>query len=304
MKRGKWILMICTLAGFLLFADGIYILAALKGERQIEQKQSKVTDQRKFQEESSISYDAPMNILVLGLDEYKARTDVILLFNYIPEANRLNILSICRDTRIYVKNKPVKINSLISIGGEKLVAGAIETMTGLTADFFVVLDFDGFRKIIDTLDGVEFNVPFNMDYDDPDQNLHIHLKKGSQVLNGKKAEQLVRYRKGNRNNEGYEDGDIGRMKMQQHFIEALIQQKLKLKYLSRADEIYFILREHLSTNIEVSHIRDNMKNISNFDYHNIKLYTLPGEGRFVDGVSYFIQNNEKTKKMIDEEFLK
>jgi len=96
---------------------------------------------------------------------------------------------------VKVNGKYMKINALIGKGGEKMVIDMVEDITGLPVDYYVTLNFKGFREIVDTLGGVEINVPFDMDYDDPYQNLHIHLKKGKQVLDGKKAEQFVRYRK-------------------------------------------------------------------------------------------------------------
>lgn len=184
-----------------------------------------------------------INVLVLGLDDDEKRSDVIALINYNPDENKMNILSIARDTRVKVNGKYMKINALIGKGGEKMVIDMVEDITGLPVDYYVTLNFKGFREIVDTLGGVEINVPFDMDYDDPYQNLHIHLKKGKQVLDGKKAEQFVRYRKGNHNGEGYEDGDLGRIKMQQLFMREFVNQKLKLKYLLKADEIFYTLKK-------------------------------------------------------------
>jgi len=302
MRLRKVVLTVCILLSAVLFAGGLYVIAGSKVNSKVKQRNLNRISQEGLHDESSIFHEAPVNLLILGLDEYGERSDVILLMNYSPTPGKVNILSISRDTMVYVKSKPVKINSLIAIGGERLVADRIEKMTGLMVDYYVTIDFAGFRKVIDTLDGVEFDVPFNMNYDDPDQNLHIHLEKGRQMLDGKRAEQLVRYRKGNRKNEGYEDGDIGRIKMQQQFIESLIQQKLKLKYLSKADDIYFILKEHLSTNIEIGDVRYYLKYIKDFDYHNVRLFTIPGEAQIIDGLSYFIHDSKETKKMINEEF--
>ena len=103
-----------------------------------------------------------VNLLVLGLDEYEARTDVILILNYSLQEGKLNILSIPRDTKVYVNGKPEKINALYLIGGVPMVRDRIKKITGLTTDYYVTLNFKGFRKIIDILDGVEFDVPINM----------------------------------------------------------------------------------------------------------------------------------------------
>ncbi|MDF2523666.1 MAG: cell envelope-related transcriptional attenuator [Clostridiales bacterium] len=252
----------------------------------------------------SVQSVKPVNLLILGVDEEGVRSDVILLANYSPNDGKVNFLSVARDTRVRIRNRFEKINALIGIGGEKLVVKAMEQLTGLKVDYYLTLNFKGFRKIIDTLDGVEFNVPFNMDYDDPDQNLHIHLRKGKQILNGINAEHLVRYRKGNRPGEGYIDGDIGRINMQQDFIKALVQQKIRLKYLTKADDIYMILKKSMKTNIEMGDINRYLKDLRKINYEEVKAYTVPGDSAYIDHLWYFICDKTKTKQLINKNFFK
>lgn len=256
------------------------------------------------QDESSIWEEAPVNLLVLGLDGDETRSDVILLFNYSPNAGRLNILSIARDTRVYFKGKPVKANALIGIGGERLIIKLVERMTGLKVDYYLTLNFEAFRKIIDVLGGVYVDVPIDMDYDDPIQNLHIHLRKGRQMLDGKKAEQYVRYRKGNRHNEGYDDGDLGRIKAQQNLLKELIEQKLNWKYISKVDDIFMILKDHMNTNVKIGDIRKYAGSAINLTSEDVKVYTTPGKSILSNDIWYFIYNKNQTRKMIDENFFK
>src|SRR5690606_7603960 len=129
-------------------------------------------------------------LLLLGLDMDKIRSDVIILANYKPWKDTLNIISIPRDTKVIVNGKNAKINAMIGIGGEELVISKVQTITGLYVDYFITIDLEAFQKIVDELGGIEIYVPFDMIYDDPEQNLHINLKKGLQVLDGNKAEQF------------------------------------------------------------------------------------------------------------------
>lgn len=250
------------------------------------------------------SYGAgvPVNVLLLGLDRDKTRCDVIMLLNFDPVSPKLNILSIARDTRIFTGRTYRKINSFYSLGGEKRVAEEVSRITGLPVHYYVTADFKGFRKVIDVLDGVEFYVPFRMNYDDPTQNLHIHLKKGLQVLDGKKAEQLVRYRKGNYKGQGYTEGDIGRIKMQQDFMKALIDQKLNFRYLSRADDIFAILKEHVKTNITLPDVLRYAASVSKLSSDSIKTFILPGESYMKDNVWWYIYDKKETASMIKENF--
>jgi LCP family protein required for cell wall assembly len=318
MKYRLLIFITCTILSLLLFADGLSVLADMADmERKILQNRS---DKKQTQEESTSKSTSKstsnneetqnketiteeyINLLVLGLDEEELRSDVILLLNYSLDSGKLNILSIPRDTKVNIKGKPAKINALYAIGGEPLVNDRIKKITGLSADYYIILNFKGFRKIIDTLGGVEFDVPINMNYDDPVQNLHIHLKKGKQILDGKKSEGLVRYRKGNDEKEGYEDGDIGRIKVQQEFLKEIIKQKLKLKYISKADEIFNVLKEYMKTNIQIRDIKYYLKGIRNFKYDQIKGYTIPGQSVYQNKVWYFLHDSKKTQKIIDENF--
>lgn len=308
----KIIFVICIFVSLVLFIDGISVLALMNSKKDESLRNTRLDsgngiiqdDIQKMatNEESSISTDEPINILVLGLDEEGERSDVILLLNYNPDVGSINILSVARDTRVRARGKRVKINALIGLGGEKLITGKVEELTGLKVDYYITLDFIGFRKIIDTLGGVEVDVPFDMDYDDPEQNLHIHLKKGRQVLNGIQAEHFARYRKGNTSNEGYSDGDLGRIKAQQQLIKALIDQKAKLKYLHKVDDVYFILQKHMKSNIELYDIQYYMKKFMNNGCDSIRTFTIPGESAYIGGISYFVYDREKLKQIIEENF--
>lgn len=305
MKLRKIILVFCMMFLVVMFANGMYALSYYGRENRYEKMDTREEAQPgKPQQESSTDENLPVNLLLLGLDEEGVRSDVILLVNYDPKTSSLNLLSIARDTKVFARGKYSKINALYSAGKEGLLAEEIRQLTGLSANYYVTMNFKGFRKLVDTLDGVMFDVPFDMDYDDPDQNLHIHLNKGMQRLNGKKAEQLVRYRKGNRHNEGYIDGDIGRIKMQQDFVKALIKQKLNLKYLTKADEIFAIFNQYFRTNIDIRDFTYYLPGIRNIKSENINSFTLPGESVVEGDVWYFIADGEKTAELIQSNFNK
>jgi len=322
MKSHRLVFVTCAILLCVLFFDGLLILNRTDKRKFAQGKENyknaefnKLNNQKNGddvgnsridyrQDESSIWDEEPVNLLVLGLDGDETRADVILLFNYSPSASRLNILSIARDTRVIYKGKPMKTNALIGIGGERLIIKQVERMTGLKVDYYLTLNFEAFRKIIDVLGGVYVYVPMDMDYDDPVQNLHIHLRKGRQLLDGKKAEQYVRYRKGNKRNEGYDDGDLGRIKAQQDLLKELIEQKLNWKYISKVDEIFMILKDHMNTNIKIGDIRKYMGSAINLTSEDVKVYTTPGRSVLSNDIWYFIYNKNQTRKLIDENFFK
>ena len=150
-----------------------------------------------------------------------------MLVNINPGVPEISVMSIPRDTRVIIEGRVRKINFAYPRGGGELAVETVERLLETEIDHYVYIDLSVFRKAIDLLGGVEYYVPQNMYYDDPYQNLHIHLKKGYQLLDGRKAEYLVRYRK------GYKNGDIGRIKVQQDFIRELIKQKVTVSNYPR-----------------------------------------------------------------------
>ncbi|WP_456049011.1 LCP family protein [Acetivibrio cellulolyticus] len=243
-----------------------------------------------------------INLLILGLDDEEVRSDVIALLNFNQSKKKINILSLARDTRVKVNGKYGKINALIAKGGEELIANEVGEITGLKVDYYVVLNFKGFREIVDVVGGVEVDVPMDMDYDDPTQNLHIHLKKGKQILNGEKSEEFVRYRKGNHKGEGYEDGDIGRIQAQQLFLKEFINQKLRPRYILKAGNIFSILKKNMRSNIEIGDIDFFVREINNIRLNGVKTFILPGDSVYKGGIWYYIYDKKKTEKIIEENF--
>lgn len=301
MKLRRFVFTLCILLLIMLFANGVYVLSCIGAPNPPKQGPVRYgNDKAHF--ESSVSADEPVNLMILGLDEEGVRTDVVLLFNFSPMQSGLNILSVARDTRVLSHGRHMKINAMYSRGGEGAVAMELHEITGLPIHYYVTMNFKGFRKIVDTLGGVRFNVPFDMVYDDPDQSLHIRLGKGEQLLDGDKAEQLVRYRKGNKAGQGYTDGDIGRIRMQQEFLKELFRQKVRLQYLSKADDIYYIIRDSVSTNIGFEDIRHYLNSVKNLKPEAIHAFTLPGDTAMISHAWYFIHDEEKTRELIFAHF--
>lgn len=308
MRKNTFALAFWVVLLLVLFANGLYIILC-HGESRFRLLDSPPHDNgggdraEYFcgQDYGCAVDELPVNLMVLGLDKDETRCDVIMLFNFDPVSSRLNILSIARDTRVYSKGRYARINALYSKGGEKLISEELTAITGLPVHYHITMNFEGFRKIIDALGGVEFYVPFRMIYDDPTQNLRIRLQKGYQLLNGDKAEQLVRYRKGNRG-QGYTEGDIGRIKVQQDFIKALISQKLNIGYISKAGDIFGILREYVRTNISISDFARHIGEINKIEISGVQTFTLPGESKLIGGVWYYLHDPIQTAALIEENF--
>lgn len=230
------------------------------------------------------------NILLVGTDKSGELSDVIIVARYNPQKKIISLLSIPRDTKVTYGGENYKINSLYKIGLETLTS-KVETITDLHIDNYVVFSTNSFKEVIDILGGVEFNVPQNMNYSDPHQNLKINLKKGLQVLDGEKAEQLVRFRK-------YRMGDIDRIKVQQDFIKALIEQKLNASIIPKAPALLKEILYTVKTDLNFKDVMPYLDNIPNIKDVYIKTETLPGTPSEGEDASYWLQDEEATKSLI------
>ena len=237
----------------------------------------------------------PYNILVLGVDVEAKLTDVMILCQVNPVDHQVSMLSIPRDTRVKVKGSTMKINSSFSYGGVEQVIKTVKQLTGLPVNHYMLIDTSAFRDTIDALGGVDFEVPQNMDYEDPLQDLRIHLKKGYQHLDGDKAEQLVRFRR-------YPNGDVDRIKVQQDFLQAIIEQKLSAAYILKIPEVYSIIRDHSNTDMTPGEMIGTGKQLLAIKRENFKSFTLPGEGRYVGEISYYIPFENQLKTLVSTEF--
>lgn len=243
-----------------------------------------------------------VNFLIVGVDKKESLTDTIMVATYDMDNDKIDVLSIPRDTRIYVGGRYQKINAAYSIrknGKRNGINGTIEAVSRLTKipiNYYVEFNIPTFRETVDALGGVYFDVPQNMNYDDPGQGLSIHLRKGYQLLDGKKAEQLVRFR-------SYPMGDIDRTKVQQSFVKALAEQKLNLTIIDKVPELYKTLGKNIRTNLELSDVVNYALSLKEVKPENVIFHSLPGVANGTDyGASYWIPNMNDVKELIEETF--
>lgn len=252
------------------------------------------------------------NFLVLGVDRAANLSDVIMVVSYDVAEQNLHVLSLPRDTYINVGSSYHKLNAYFSASynrsasrGAERYRDAIEAMASfienglcIRLDRYICMDTAGFREIIDAIGGVDMEVPFDMDYEDPEQDLFIHLKAGYQHLDGEKAEQFVRYRS------GYLEGDIGRISAQRLFLTAFANQvKTKLD-LSSAVSIAKTALQYVTTDLSVAEIGYFAKNAFSMDLDKITFTTLPGGGVINPdtGASYYVMYAENVRKIVNDRF--
>lgn len=236
-------------------------------------------------------------------------TDTIMIAEYDPQEQQASILSIPRDTFIgYDKTKATawdKINAVYQTGPENVLK-EINELTGLDIKYYLKVDTKAFKVLVDEIGGVTFDVPIDMKYDDNRQNLHINLKAGEQLLDGDKAEQLVRFR---HNNDGttypaeYGMEDEGRMRTQREFLTALAKQTLKVENIFKINDFIDIANEYVETNIDFDVAKDYVPYIVEFNMEELKTGQVPGKSELTNGVWVYMADQLELNEMIDDLFI-
>lgn len=202
-------------------------------------------------------------VLILGRDTGGGgNTDTMLLASYDVTNQKATVMSIPRDTMVNVSWDIKKINSVYNMygGGEKGIQAVykeVAQLVGFEPDYRVVVEWDAVGEIVDAMGGVYFDVPRNMNYDDPTQDLHIHQEKGYRLLSGDDAMQVIRYRHDNRVNGktlGYPDGDLGRIKTQQAFLKAVVEQLLQVKNVTKINQFVKVFQNNVETDMTFTNI--------------------------------------------------
>lgn len=247
----------------------------------------------------------PFSALLLGSSQNM--TDTIMVFEYNPQTQKAYLISIPRDTYTgYNKANATasdKINCLYLSGKAERTLNAVNNVTGLDLEYYIVVDTEALKALVDAIDGVYFDVPIDMKYTDKKQNLYIDLKAGYQLLDGDKAEQVVRFR---HNQDGttydfeYGDNDTGRMKTQRNFLKAVIEQTLTPSNILKIGEFIDIAQTYVKTNIPIDVMKQYISSAVNFDVSNLETGTIPGTNEKCNGGWYFITNKTKVQTYINE----
>ena len=229
-------------------------------------------------------------------------TDTIMVAAYDPAGQTLSVMSLPRHTAVMDGQRVSRLNDgcrqNIAVLQERVAA-----LTGFTPDYYVQVNLDIVSQLVDLLGGVMFHVPVDMDYDDPYQNLHIHLRKGVQILDGEQAMGLVRYR-------WYREDNITREAVQQDFMKALLKECLDLKNWDKVMEYINLAYENAETDLEVPSIAWFAANILGLNggtplsVESVYTCTMPVEDEMkrVNGMAVVISRPSQTAELVNERF--
>ncbi|MDD2376858.1 MAG: LCP family protein [Clostridia bacterium] len=254
-------------------------------------------------EEISTTKKDVISALICG--ESENLTDTMIYVRYEVYSGKLAFMSIPRDT--YVTNPYCighKLNAIYRGTNIEPLVKLMEDLLDVKIDNYLVVDNKIVREVVDVLGGVEIDVPFRMKYDDPEQDLHINLQPGLQVLDGAKAEQFIRFRHNNDMTVGYASGDIGRTKAQQDFIRAFIKEILSPSNIVKLPELIKAVLNNTDTNVTVREALRYVTDVPNLKLDDIYSCTAVGTTPTIDGLSYFKMDEEETQRIIKEDFIK
>lgn len=249
------------------------------------------------------SMNEPMNVLFMGACESDSNTttpvDSFILMGYEAKTGNLNVVMIPRDTMFKGDDgRNTKLSLYAASHAPEQVVQKVNDILGINISKYVKLDTAALRDFIDATGGISYDVPQDMYYDDPMQGLHIALKKGPQILDGKQVEMLVRFRK------GYPEGDLTRMGVQKDVLAAVLTQKAGTDIFKNIGPLYELASKNIETNIDKKEIKKYAAALRNHSIkkEDIKEINLPYSVPFEDGIWYVKFDEEKAKLLLEGKF--
>lgn len=206
--------------------------------------------------------------------------DAIILVRIDKENRQFVFCPIPRNTRISVDGEYMQLGDVISSKSVEFLCGKVAGLTGLEMDYYVHVTVGAIKEIVDSVGGLTYYVPEDMVYEDPEQQLSINLKKGTNNITGEKAMQLLRY-------VGYANGNAGRMNTSVEFLKAVLAKFTNITYLAKAPELYSSVLNSVETNFTADDLVNNLDLIFAYPKFEAITVTYPGSAKAYNGVTYF-----------------
>ena len=238
-------------------------------------------------------------ILLSGTDASGDRTDTIMLLNIDRKAGKLSLMSIPRDTKVNSTYTPHKINAAYGVNGsgEQGMDALMEYVSeciGFRPDGYMLIDLNVFVELVDLMGGVRFDVPCDMYYNDPTQDLYINLQAGEQKLNGEQAMGVVRFRS------GYAMADLERVNVQRDFLSAALHQWVSVKNLWKLPKALSLLLDHTLTDLSTANLLWMAESVVLCGTGDMMMTTIP-HGLSGDG-EYVLIDAQETLDLVNESF--
>lgn len=294
-----WMLIVCIIAGL---AAAAYI-----GFTYWVDKYGDLTKETWDTPDGMTRRDGVFTLLVAATDEGEERTDSIMVATFDFNNQTVNVLNIPRDTLVDTErtDEAKKINASYREGVDQLCT-EVQSVIGYRPDRTMILNFDGIASIVDSIGGIEYTVPFDMNYHDASQNLSIELKKGTQTLNGEQTVEFLRWRH-NDDGSGYEDGDVGRVEKLQDFLKAFGSRIFRPGNLFKLPQMAKTMADNVDTDLTQAQLMWLAMQGIQMDMSDVSMETLVGDSAEADinmgyYLWYYIVDEEMALEQINRSF--
>jgi len=252
--------------------------------------------------------------LVCGQDVVSGATDTMILFTYDTKGQRVEGISLLRDTMINTKASSKRLNTVYARNrGDKSLPAKKRTengmaalrqevskLTGIYPDYYVLVQWEAIGRLVDAIGGVEFEVPFDMDYYDstPGQDLRIKQKAGLRLLDGQDAMEVIRFRK---NSDGTHIlGDAGRTQIQRDFLTAVLKKCLTPDIILKLPALVDIFVDNVETDLTVGNILAFAQLAVGMDAeNNVKFLSMPFDNTSYKGASLALAREDELLELLN-----
>ncbi|CAH2713889.1 Polyisoprenyl-teichoic acid--peptidoglycan teichoic acid transferase TagU [Neobacillus rhizosphaerae] len=290
-KKPTWLKVLLSIIVLLIVATGAYAYTVYHSLTSAVETMHSPLDREKSDKRTdqvSLKQAQPFSVALLGVDQRpgdRGRADSIIVMAVNPDTSSVKMLSIPRDTRTEIVGKGTvdKINHSYAFGGVKMSLDTIEKFLDIPIDYYVQVNMEGFKDIVNSVGGVTVNNDLDFTSDG------THFPKGQLTLNGEKALKFSRMR--------HEDprGDFGRQQRQRQIIQGVINEGASLSSLTNFSDIFSALGNNVKTNLtfnEMVTIQSKYKKASK----SIDQISVKAQGTKIDGISYqLISDEEKAR---------
>ena len=290
------LVIIAVLLSFLIIAVVAFIPFEKINAPRINLKGDEVKEQNSFD-----IFKKRENILILGVDSNgddtdpfdNTRTDTIMIVSLDKASKSANIVSIPRDSKVYVDGHGIdKINSAHALGGIDLTLKTVQNMFGVKIDHYVLINYDGLKEIVKVLGTIPVTVDKKMRYTDRAGHLFVNLEPGKQELDAEQVEQFARFRHD-------AVGDIGRMERQRMLVHGILTKLKEPESVSKLPEVISVASKYVKTDMNIFDLTRYAGVAKNINTDDLVMATLPGHPSQNSYISYWILEPDKVQSIID-----
>ncbi|BDG49077.1 MULTISPECIES: LytR family transcriptional regulator [Parageobacillus] len=281
-KKKRWLRWIGGIAAALLVGAGIFTYSIYHNVKQTAKQMYENVHWKseKRDEEVSVKEKTPISILLIGVDERKGdrgRADSLIVMTVNPKKKSVEMVSVPRDTRTEIVGRGTKdkINHSYAFGGVEMTMATVEHFLDIPIDYYIKVNMESFRDIVDAVGGVTVDNPFAFTYEG------THFPKGKITLDGEKALKYSRMR--------YDDprGDFGRQDRQKQIIQAIIEKGASFSSLANYGDVLTAIGKNMKTNLTFDEMKEIQANYKEARHHIEQLY-ITGKGKMIGGTYYLL----------------